>query len=200
MFAAGAFAAPHAFAAIGRDHPTVQDKEKFQELLDRVEGKLRSGEPLERVSINGDAPVAPYYIPLGEDGQPAKFLKAKPQTDLAKCDHCGKCARCVPWGPSIRKTPMSPRHLHQMPGLHQILSQRGQIFRRSPLSLPQSHAGEELPEDGGIGSILKGVLLTQHPFCRDPRPEHIASAICSLFHPIHPMFLPQGSDGISPFT
>ena len=93
VFAAGAFAAPHAFAAIGRDHPTVQDKEKFQELLDRVEGKLRSGEPLERVSINGDAPVAPYYIPLGEDGQPAKFLKAKPQTDLTKCDHCGKCAQ-----------------------------------------------------------------------------------------------------------
>lgn len=111
VFAAGAFAAPHAFAAIGRDHPTARDKEKFQELLDRVEGKLRSGEPLERVSINGDAPVAPYYIPLGEDGQPAKFLKAKPQTDLAKCDHCGKCAQVCPMGS------INPENTDEVPGI-----------------------------------------------------------------------------------
>lgn len=111
VFAAGAFATPHAFAAIGKEHPTQADKEKFRQLLDRVEERLRSGEPLERVSINGDAPVAPYYIPLGEDGQPAKFLKAKPQTDLDKCDHCGKCAAVCPMGS------INPENTDEVPGI-----------------------------------------------------------------------------------
>ena len=76
-----------------------------------MEERLRSGEPLERVSINGDAPVAPYYIPLGEDGQPAKFLKAKPQTDLDKCDHCGKCAAVCPMGS------IDPKNTDEVPGI-----------------------------------------------------------------------------------
>ena len=63
------------------------------------------------MSINGDAPVAPYYIPLGEDGQPAKFLKAKPQTDLDKCDHCGKCAAVCPMGS------INPENTDEVPGI-----------------------------------------------------------------------------------
>ena len=38
----------------------------------------------------------------GEDGQPAKFLKAKPKTDLDKCTNCGICAKVCPMG-SISK-------------------------------------------------------------------------------------------------
>ena len=45
----------------------------------------------------GDA-EAPYYVPKGEDGSPAKFLKAKPLTDLSKCLHCGACAAHCPMG------------------------------------------------------------------------------------------------------
>ena len=103
VFAAGAFAAPHAFAAIGLEHPTAEDKKAFKALLDAVERKLRSKAPLETVVIHGNAPVAPYYIPKGEDGQPAKFLKAKPKTDLTKCDHCGKCATVCPMGSISRE-------------------------------------------------------------------------------------------------
>lgn len=61
--------------------------------------------------IKGDAPVAPYYIPLGEDGQPAKFLKAKPKTDLTRCDHCGKCAKVCPMGS------INPDNTDEVPGI-----------------------------------------------------------------------------------
>ena len=43
-------------------------------------------------------PVKPYYTPLGTDGQPAKFLKAVPVTDLSRCTHCGVCAAVCPMG------------------------------------------------------------------------------------------------------
>ena len=43
-------------------------------------------------------PVAPYYTPLGVDGQPAKFLKAKPVTDMEKCVRCGMCVNVCPMG------------------------------------------------------------------------------------------------------
>lgn len=111
VFAAGAFATAHAFAAIGGEHPTAEDRQAFETLLDATEAKLRSGAPLETVVINGNAPVAPYYIPKGEDGQPAKFLKAKPKTDLTKCDHCGKCATVCPMGS------INPDNTDEVPGI-----------------------------------------------------------------------------------
>jgi ferredoxin len=43
-------------------------------------------------------PVAPYYTPLGVDGQPAKFLKAKPVTDTSRCVRCGMCVHVCPMG------------------------------------------------------------------------------------------------------
>ena len=70
-------------------------------LVENAAKKVQNGNFSDAV-IKGGAPVAPYYIPLGEDGQPAKFLKAKPLTDPAKCDHCGKCAAVCPMG-SINK-------------------------------------------------------------------------------------------------
>lgn len=48
--------------------------------------------------IRGGEPVAPYYIPKGEDGEPAKFLKAKPLIDTAKCTNCGICTEVCPMG------------------------------------------------------------------------------------------------------
>ena len=42
--------------------------------------------------------IGPYYTPLKVDGTPARFLKAKPQTDQDKCTHCGLCVRACPMG------------------------------------------------------------------------------------------------------
>ena len=63
----------------------------------------------EPVSVPGDA-AAPYYVPKGTDGQPAKFLKAKPLTDLSKCTNCGACARVCPMGA------IDPKDVTQVPG------------------------------------------------------------------------------------
>ena len=47
------------------------------------------------VQVDGDAD-APYYRPLGLDGEPKNFLKAKPQTDRSKCTGCGVCQEKCP--------------------------------------------------------------------------------------------------------
>ena len=49
------------------------------------------------MNVDGDAD-APYYVPKGMDGQPAKFLKAVPKTHEELCIRCGACARLCPMG------------------------------------------------------------------------------------------------------
>ena len=56
------------------------------------------------VQVDGDAD-APYYRPLGLDGEPKNFLKAKPQTDRSKCTGCGVCAALCPMGSISREDP-----------------------------------------------------------------------------------------------
>ena len=50
------------------------------------------------LQITGHNPVGPYYTPLRADGQPAKFLKARPLTDKERCIGCGVCAQVCPMG------------------------------------------------------------------------------------------------------
>ena len=62
---------------------------------EKISEKLRSNNasPVQGVPGNADAP---YYIPLDEEKKPAKFLKAKPKTDLSKCVKCGICSANCP--------------------------------------------------------------------------------------------------------
>ena len=53
--------------------------------------------------IPGEWPLEKYYTPLGVDGKPAFFLKAKPKTDISKCNHCGICAVNCPMGSISRE-------------------------------------------------------------------------------------------------
>lgn len=98
VFAAGAFAAPHAFAEIGLEHPTLSDKNHLESLADSAADALESGAPLKSVAIDGGREIGPYYTPCGTDGRPVNFLKARPKTDPALCDLCGLCACSCPMG------------------------------------------------------------------------------------------------------
>ena len=98
VFAAAAFAAPHAFAHIGEAHPTAADRHLLDKFAGQAVQLLENTETLSTVELGMHGNVAPYYIPKGMDGKPAKFLKAKPKTDSARCTHCGLCAKVCPMG------------------------------------------------------------------------------------------------------
>ncbi len=103
ILAAGACACKHAFAQIGNGRPNSDDEKHREAFCAAVADKVfTASQPLPEIAIKGNSDLTGYYVPLGLDGQPAKFLKAKPVTDPAKCDSCGTCADLCPMG-SIEK-------------------------------------------------------------------------------------------------
>ena len=108
----GAFAAEHAFsAAIGTGRPDAKDYEQLAALGEATAALLRSwdGRPI-RLEVPGDA-AASYYVPLGLDGQPKAFLKAKPNTDMDRCTRCGACVKLCPMGS------IDPDNVAETPGV-----------------------------------------------------------------------------------
>ncbi len=93
---AAAFAGRHAFSdKVGTGRPDVHDLEQMRDFAAKLAEKLAKGESLSPLAIDRSE-IGPYYIPLKEDGTPAKFLKAKPATDPGRCVHCGLCAQVCP--------------------------------------------------------------------------------------------------------
>ena len=107
VIGAGAVVCKHAFAEVGIGRPDVVDEERIVAFADTVFEKLQqSGQPLSNTSIKRNEALTAYYVPLGTDGKPVNFLKAKPVTDKAQCDNCGVCAAVCPMG-SIDKNDVS---------------------------------------------------------------------------------------------
>lgn len=116
VLAACAWVCRHVFSEqIAAGRPDALDYTKMAIFADEVMRRLKTldvdggqfpkeseTEEWKSPVIRGGEPVAPYYIPKGEDGMPARFLKAKPLTDTAKCTNCGMCAEVCPMG-SISK-------------------------------------------------------------------------------------------------
>ena len=115
ILAAGAWVCRHVFSKkIAAGRPDDSDRAKMEAFADEVVRRLRglmaseqdgrqcsegSGtEGWKNPVIRSGEPVAPYYVPKGEDGKPAKFLKAKPLTDSVKCTNCCICAEVCPMG------------------------------------------------------------------------------------------------------
>ena len=99
LLGGGAFPCQHAFAeklATGR--PDMMDVLQALQLGESVANNLASGNILKAENFPGNHPAGPYYVPKGIDGEPAKFLKAKPATDHEKCISCGICAKACPMG------------------------------------------------------------------------------------------------------
>lgn len=97
--AGAALSCRHAFTdRIGTGRPDEQDLAQIRAFAKRTADLLAQTEnpaSLAPLSVPGDAD-APYYIPKGTDGRPAKFLKAKPVTDPSRCTRCGRCAALCP--------------------------------------------------------------------------------------------------------
>ena len=96
----------HAFSdKLAKGRPDNEDMARLGEMAGIISEKVRSiiegKSEVAPLMVPGD-PDAPYYTPLGMDGEPAKFLKATPKTDPSKCNKCGACSRLCPMG-SIHK-------------------------------------------------------------------------------------------------
>lgn len=99
LLGGGAFPCQHAFAenlATGR--PDMMDMLSAMQLGEAVAGNLAAKRAIASTEFPGNHPAGPYYVPKGVDGQPAKFLKAKPVTDRTKCTACGVCVKACPMG------------------------------------------------------------------------------------------------------
>lgn len=97
--AAGAFAAQHAFTKkLAGGRPDEKDMELLYEFAAGIADKvLHLTEIPEPVSVPRTEPVDAYYTPLGTDGKPAVFLKAKPRT-ADSCTDCKVCVSLCPMG------------------------------------------------------------------------------------------------------
>ena len=83
--------------AAGR--PNEEDWTKLSAFAEEVAAKVKEMTEIPApIAVRGDDPVGPYYTPLGTDGKPAVFLKAKPKTNEDLCDKCGICAKVCPVG------------------------------------------------------------------------------------------------------
>lgn len=81
--AAAGIPTEHVFSnklATGR--PDADDLAKIAEFGEKVAKKVADMTEIPaKIEVRGDDPVTAYYTPLGTDGKPAVFLKAKPKTD-----------------------------------------------------------------------------------------------------------------------
>ncbi|MBE7008508.1 MAG: ferredoxin family protein [Ruminococcaceae bacterium] len=95
---AGAFACRHVFSeTLAEGRPDADDFAELAKLGAAVATRVAKANELPAPpAVPGDA-AAPYYTPLGMDGAPKNFLKAKPKTSDA-CVQCGVCAALCPMG------------------------------------------------------------------------------------------------------
>lgn len=95
--AAGAVVSRHVFSdSLAAGRPDTDDMQELSEFAVKASEKLKEMESFTELAVAGRDPVGDYYVPLKEDGTPAKFLKAKPVTDKNRCTGCGLCAEICP--------------------------------------------------------------------------------------------------------
>ena len=78
----------HAFSSlIAKDRPDFSDFQALTDFSNKIAGKILNNQELTGITYDRDTPIGPYYTPLKSDHTPARFLKAKPVTDMATGDN-----------------------------------------------------------------------------------------------------------------
>ncbi|MBQ9691310.1 MAG: EFR1 family ferrodoxin [Eggerthellaceae bacterium] len=96
LMGAAACVVPHVFSAtLGEGRPNASDVADIKDFAHRTIERIYKEKNLSCADVSGDA-EAPYYTPLGIDGAPVMFLKAKPKTYASRCVDCKKCAHLCP--------------------------------------------------------------------------------------------------------
>ncbi len=99
IVAAAAMPSEHAFtSALATGRPDEEDLRELEDFTRKAVKKIKEESLIVPPKVPGNNPVGPYYTPVGIDGKPAQFLKAKPCTNVEKCDNCGICAALCPMG------------------------------------------------------------------------------------------------------
>ncbi len=100
LIAGGAAAVcQHAFnSELAAGRPDAKDLEEIREFSLHITEKLKNAGDFDALHLDPDTELPPYYTPKKEDGTPAKFLAAKPETAQDKCRHCGICRDVCPMG------------------------------------------------------------------------------------------------------
>lgn len=98
--AGAAVASSHVFSdKIAPGRPDASDWAEILTFAGKTAQKITETDTLHTgLQVAGNDPVGAYYTPLGTDGKPAKFLKAKPITEISKCNGCGRCSEVCPMG------------------------------------------------------------------------------------------------------
>lgn len=96
---AAAMVSQHAFSSIiAKNRPDSSDFKALTDFSNKIAKKIINNQNLIAITYDRITPIGSYYTPLREDHTPAQFLKAKPITDLDKCNNCGICAGKCPMG------------------------------------------------------------------------------------------------------
>ena len=99
VFTAGAFVCRHVFSEfLSKSRPDRYDRAEMDGWADQIVSVIHQAESSDDLPEPELGKIGEYYKPLKEDMTPAKFLKAKPKTDIDHCYFCGLCVRSCPMG------------------------------------------------------------------------------------------------------
>ncbi len=88
----------HTFSkTLGAGRPDSADFKALDDFCVKIKHKLMDM-AVAPVAFPGEEEPEKYYVPKRLDGEPAVFLKAKPQLHPEKCTGCGTCAAVCPMG------------------------------------------------------------------------------------------------------
>lgn len=105
--AGAGFVAQHVFSqTLAAGRPDQDDMDKLRQFSFQIAEKVKELKTYRSpIEVRGTNPPEVYYTPRGLDGKPTVFLKARPKTDLEKCNQCGRCVQVCPMGAISAENP-----------------------------------------------------------------------------------------------